>query len=51
MTKKELSEAANAMARRGNQTKLEKLVLEGIARENRKLGGRPSDAQKKQETN
>jgi len=44
VTKKEISEAASTMGRRGYQKKLEKVGLEKIqetARENGKLGGRP----------
>jgi hypothetical protein len=44
MTKKQLSEAASVLGRRGYKTKLEKLGLEKIqktARVNGKLGGRP----------
>jgi len=50
VTKKEISEAASAMGKRGYRTKLEKRGLEEIqetARNNGKLGGRPKGSKAK----
>jgi hypothetical protein len=54
MTKKDLSQAASAMGKRGYQIKVEKLGLDEIqkiARANGRLGGRPKRGSKKLESN